>query len=77
MSDTFISELIDQLSNGELSRRDFIKRAVGAGVSGSTLAAALSSHGSATQSSTRRAVNSRAQADQGKLAGTDDLSDQS
>jgi peptide/nickel transport system substrate-binding protein len=72
-----LPDLVERLSRGELSRRDFIKRAVAAGVSATTLAAALSKHASAAPASPRRAVSGRAQADPRTLVVLDDLPGQS
>jgi len=77
MTDIRISDLVDRLSRGDLSRRDFVKRAVAAGVSASTLAAALSRHASAAPASTRRAVSGHSQADPRTLVVLDDLPGQS
>ncbi|HKG26426.1 MAG TPA: ABC transporter substrate-binding protein, partial [Thermomicrobiales bacterium] len=63
MADNRISDLVDRFSRGELSRRDFIKRAVGAGVSASVVATALAAHaGAAPSSSTRTATRYQADA---------------
>lgn len=73
MADNRISDLVERLARGELSRRDFIKRAVGAGVSASVVATALAQHaGAAPGSATRTA--SRNQADAKTLVIADALS---
>lgn len=68
-----LPDLVERLSRGELSRRDFVKRAVAAGVSASTLAAALSRSASAAPASPGRAATSRYQADPRTLVVLDNL----
>jgi peptide/nickel transport system substrate-binding protein len=73
MAESRISDLVDRLSRGELNRRDFIKRAVGAGVSASALATILAQQaGAAPGGSARRGP--RHQADSTTLVIADDIS---
>jgi peptide/nickel transport system substrate-binding protein len=73
MNDTRISDLVERLSRGELSRRDFIKRAVGAGVSASVVASALAAHAAAAPAGATRGM-ARYQADANTLVIADTLS---
>src|SRR5262245_48506902 len=73
MTDLRISELIERFSRGELRRRDFIKRAVGAGVSASVVASVLASNVGAAPKNASRA-SGRYQADAKTLVIADALS---
>lgn len=73
MTDNRISALVERLSRGELSRRDFIKRAVGAGISASVVATALAEHAGAAPGSTTRG-SARDQTDAKTLVIADALS---
>ncbi|MEA2596944.1 MAG: hypothetical protein QOF01_3413, partial [Thermomicrobiales bacterium] len=73
MMDNRISDLVERLSRGELSRRDFVKRAVAAGVSASAVATVLARHASASPGPSSKRVNSRAQVDARTLVVTDNL----
>jgi peptide/nickel transport system substrate-binding protein len=70
---TRLSDLVDGLSRGELSRRDFIKRAVGAGVSASVLASILAEHAGAAPGQIARGT-ARYQVDAKTLVIADDIS---
>ncbi|MEA2510746.1 MAG: peptide/nickel transport system substrate-binding protein [Thermomicrobiales bacterium] len=73
MMDNRISDLVERLSRGELSRRDFVKRSVAAGVSASAVATVLARHASASPGPSSKRVNSRAQVDARTLVVTDNL----
>ena len=73
MSDTRISDLVGKLWSGELSRREFIRRASVAGVGASAISAALSQGAFASPATTGRGASSRAQADATTLVIADSL----
>jgi peptide/nickel transport system substrate-binding protein len=73
MTDQRISDLVNRLSRGELSRREFILRAIGAGVSAAFIASALAEHAGAAPISTPSS-SVRHQADAKTLVIADGLS---
>jgi peptide/nickel transport system substrate-binding protein len=73
MADNCMTDLVERLSRGEISRRDFIKRAIGAGVSASAVASVLAEHAQAAPASTTRS-SVRYQADAKTLVIADALS---
>jgi peptide/nickel transport system substrate-binding protein len=73
MSDTRISDLVGKLWSGDLSRRDFIKRATAAGFGASVISAALSQGTFAAPVGGTRGRRSRAQADATTLVIADSL----
>ncbi|MCC6792938.1 MAG: ABC transporter substrate-binding protein [Thermomicrobiales bacterium] len=73
MADSRISDLVERLSSGNLSRRDFIRRATAAGVSASAVTAALAQHGNAAPNPASTRL-SRYQADATTLVIADDIS---
>jgi len=73
MADNHISELVTKLSRGELSRRQFIRRAAAAGISASFVSSALIAHASAAPKPLSRSL-SRNQSDPTTLVIADDIS---
>jgi peptide/nickel transport system substrate-binding protein len=74
MVDNRISDLVSMLWSGEISRRDFMRRAAIAGFSASTITAALSQAASAAPGSAKRGLTGLRQTDQGTLVIADSLS---
>src|SRR5688572_6393208 len=73
MSDNRISDLVGKLWSGELSRRDFFKRATAAGFGASVISAALSQGTSAAPMTGGKGRSSRSQADLTTLVIADSL----
>jgi peptide/nickel transport system substrate-binding protein len=74
MADNRISDLVERLSRGELSRRDFILRAIGAGFTASFIASALSEHAAAAPAGSGASRISAYQADEKTLIIADTMS---
>jgi peptide/nickel transport system substrate-binding protein len=74
MADNRISDLVERLSRGELSRRDFIKRAVAAGFSAGAIASALAATAKAAPAGTGSSRKVRAVEDPTTLVIADDIS---
>ena len=74
MADNRMTDLVERLSRGELSRRDFILRAIGAGLSASFIASALADNAAAAPSRGASGRWSRYQADEKTLIIADTLS---
>lgn len=75
MADQQISELVDRLASGQISRRQFLQRAIVAGLGATAIATALNEHASAAPSSHTRGFAYSAQADDKTLVIVDDLKD--
>jgi peptide/nickel transport system substrate-binding protein len=75
MADQQISELVDRLASGQISRRQFLQRAIVAGLGATAIANALNEHASAAPSSHSRGFAVSAQADDKTLVIVDDLKD--
>src|SRR4051794_31298018 len=74
MADNRISDLVGMLWSGEISRRDFMRRAAVAGFSASTVTAALAQGAGASTGSTVRGLSGVRQTDQTTLVIADALS---
>src|SRR4051812_21499538 len=76
MADQRISELVDRLATGQISRRQFFQRAIVAGVGATAIANALNKHASAAPGSHSKIIAYAAQTDNKTLVIADDLKDQ-
>jgi peptide/nickel transport system substrate-binding protein len=74
MSDNRISDLVSKLWSGELSRRDFVKRATAAGIGASAISAGLTQGTFAAPGAVGKGLRSRYQADATTLVVADSLS---
>ncbi len=76
MAEQRISELVDRLASGQVTRRQFLQRAIVAGVGATAIANALNEHASAAPGSHSRIIAYANQADDKTLVIADDLKDQ-
>jgi peptide/nickel transport system substrate-binding protein len=76
MADQQISELVDRLASGQISRRQFLQRAIVAGLGASAIANALNEHASAAPGAHPHAIAYASQVDDKTLVIADDLKDQ-
>ncbi|MFL5760852.1 MAG: ABC transporter substrate-binding protein [Thermomicrobiales bacterium] len=76
MAEQQISELVDRLASGQISRRQFLQRALVAGLGATAIANALNAHASAAPGSGPRTIAHVSQADDKTLVIADDLKDQ-
>jgi len=76
MADPRISELVDRLATGQISRRQFLQRAIVAGVGATALANALNEHASAAPGAHSKIIAYANQTDDKTLVIADDLKDQ-
>jgi peptide/nickel transport system substrate-binding protein len=74
MSENRVSELVEKLHRGELSRRDFVKRAAAAGVAATAIGSALGASALAAPKPASRGITSSYQGDATTLVIADDIS---